>query len=218
MGVIQLVRHGQASFGTDDYDRLSPLGHLQGAELGRAWKDRRIPLGVVVEGSMLRHRQTRTAVFAGAGAEDGAEDAEVLVEPGWDEYDLKPIVDDVDPLAWHSSTVDFQRVLNVALGRWQAGAATGPERFASFEGRVLGAFRDVVDSAGPGRWVTVFTSSGPIALLVSHLLVGDASLFQRLNDVMVNAGVTTMLSGATGPRLLAFNDHAHLDSAVVTYR
>ena len=29
MGILYLVRHGQASFGEADYDRLSPLGHRQ---------------------------------------------------------------------------------------------------------------------------------------------------------------------------------------------
>ena len=33
--VIHLVRHGQASFGTDDYDRLSDLGRMQATLAGR---------------------------------------------------------------------------------------------------------------------------------------------------------------------------------------
>ena len=28
MGTLYLVRHGQASFGADDYDKLSELGHV----------------------------------------------------------------------------------------------------------------------------------------------------------------------------------------------
>ena len=35
MGVLYLIRHGQASFGTDDYDRLSDLGHEQSRLAGR---------------------------------------------------------------------------------------------------------------------------------------------------------------------------------------
>ncbi len=34
MGTLYLVRHGQASFGSDDYDRLSPLGQRQSQRLG----------------------------------------------------------------------------------------------------------------------------------------------------------------------------------------
>lgn len=34
MSVIYLVRHGQASFGSDDYDRLSTIGREQAQALG----------------------------------------------------------------------------------------------------------------------------------------------------------------------------------------
>ena len=34
MGTLYLVRHGQASFGADDYDQLSELGHKQSVRLG----------------------------------------------------------------------------------------------------------------------------------------------------------------------------------------
>ena len=64
----------------------------------------------------------------------------------------------------------------------------------------------------------MFTSGGPIGLVVSHLLAGDDSLFQRVNDVVVNAGVTTVIVGQSGPRLLAFNEHTHLPRDLVTFR
>ena len=35
MPTLTLVRHGQASFGADDYDHLSDLGRRQGVRLGR---------------------------------------------------------------------------------------------------------------------------------------------------------------------------------------
>jgi broad specificity phosphatase PhoE len=34
MGTLYLVRHGQASFGADDYDQLSALGRRQSVRLG----------------------------------------------------------------------------------------------------------------------------------------------------------------------------------------
>ena len=34
MGAIYLVRHGQAAFGTDDYDRLTEIGYTQAHLLG----------------------------------------------------------------------------------------------------------------------------------------------------------------------------------------
>jgi broad specificity phosphatase PhoE len=37
MGTLYLVRHGQASFGADDYDQLSELGGA-GVRLGEHWR------------------------------------------------------------------------------------------------------------------------------------------------------------------------------------
>ena len=60
MGTLYLVRHGQASFGEDDYDRLSPLGHRQAQQLGRYLGERFAREGVQIEtvlmGSLRRHR------------------------------------------------------------------------------------------------------------------------------------------------------------------
>lgn len=36
MSILHLVRHGQASFGAEDYDNLSPKGIQQSIELGKA--------------------------------------------------------------------------------------------------------------------------------------------------------------------------------------
>ncbi len=80
------------------------------------------------------------------------------------------------------------------------------------------SFDRVVAEAGSGRSVAVFTSGGPIALVASHLLTGGATLFQRINDVVINASVTTIIVGQSGPRLLTFNEHGHLPRDMVTFR
>ena len=36
MAFVYLIRHGQAGFGTQHYDALSPLGHQQSGVVGRA--------------------------------------------------------------------------------------------------------------------------------------------------------------------------------------
>ena len=59
MGVVLLVRHGQASFGAADYDNLSPTGHEQSRVLGAALAARGISADVVVAGEMKRYRYPR---------------------------------------------------------------------------------------------------------------------------------------------------------------
>ncbi len=55
-------------------------------------------------------------------------------------------------------------------------------------------------------------------MVTSHLLAGDDSLFQRLNDVVINASVTTVVVGRSGRRLIAYNEHTHLPRDLVSYR
>jgi len=67
MGTLYLVRHGQASFGADNYDVLSPLGHRQAERLGQYLKER----GIDFELPSPEHCSVsarRTPAFAGAWA------------------------------------------------------------------------------------------------------------------------------------------------------
>ena len=67
MGTLYLVRHGQASFGAADYDRLSALGHRQAVRLGEHWKERGMRFDAVITGTLRRHGQTWDGIAEGLG-------------------------------------------------------------------------------------------------------------------------------------------------------
>ena len=73
-------------------------------------------------------------------------------------------------------------------------------------------------ASGGQAWA--FTSGGVIAAIGAALLGAPPATFIALNRVSVNSGVTTIITGRGGPRLLTFNDHSHLeqDRALVTFR
>ncbi|MBB1008659.1 histidine phosphatase family protein, partial [Dietzia sp. SLG510A3-3B2-2] len=52
MGSIHLVRHGQASFGSGDYDRLSETGHLQARLAGEDMAGRGLRPDVIIHGGL----------------------------------------------------------------------------------------------------------------------------------------------------------------------
>lgn len=213
MGSIHLIRHGQASFGSDDYDQLSAVGMRQSTALGTSWEASGwAPTGAVA-GSMKRHAQTAIAAIDACGQGDGYD-----VDDGWNEYDHLAIARAHDPASLTKDPKEFQRHLNAALDGWIAGEGEHPETYRSFVDRVMTSFGTVAADAGPGRSIAVFTSGGPIAMVASHLLTGDDSAFQRINDVMINAAVTTVIVGSTGPRLLALNESTHLPRDLITYR
>src|SRR5262245_3310010 len=62
MSVLYLVRHAQASFFTDDYDRLSPKGVEQSRLLGKYWVEDQVEIGQIYSGSLARQLQTAEAV------------------------------------------------------------------------------------------------------------------------------------------------------------
>ena len=58
MGNLYLVRHGQASFGAEDYDNLSELGRKQAVRLGEYFRDNGQSFDTVFTGTLRRHGQT----------------------------------------------------------------------------------------------------------------------------------------------------------------
>ena len=217
MGVLLLVRHGQASFGTDDYDVLSDSGWEQGRLLGAWLRERGVRPDAVVRGGMRRHRETAEAM----GMTD------VLVDAGWDEFDhLSVIASYPDLPPGELDRREFQRVFELATARWTGGAHDGEyaESWPGFRDRVTRSFDAAVGRAGPGRTVVAVTSGGVIAAVCAALVDPDAEagayarLWARFNTVLVNSSITRVVVGSTGARLLTFNEHTHLGEVPVTYR
>ena len=147
MGVLLLVRHGQASFGTDDYDVLSPTGWEQARMLG-SWLAARGPApDVVLRGGMRRHRETAEGLLEGSSWA-----APVEVDADWDEFDHLGVVDSFpDRPLGELDRRAFQEVFEQATQRWMSGAHDGyPESFAGFQERVRAALGRAASYAGPG--------------------------------------------------------------------
>ena len=215
------MRHGQASFGADDYDVLSDVGHEQAATLGRAWSTSSRP-GLVLSGALRRQRDTVGGVLRAAGWDTAAE-----VDDRWDEFDHVGVTQahgDADMRTMDRRT--FQTAFEAATARWSVGeppaGGIGVETWSAFADRVRGALASSVAAAGPGTTVLVVSSGGPIALAAALLLGADdralPAVWSRLNTVIVNSAVTTVVVGSTGSRLLTFNAHDHLTGDLLTYR
>lgn len=222
MGQLLLVRHGQASFGADDYDVLSEAGWAQARLLGTALAAQGVTPTAIVRGDMRRHRETAEAMVDAAGW-DGPE---VQVDAGWDEFDHVGLVAAYPDLPEGPlDRREFQRVFELATERWTSGLAEGyPESYAAFVARVLGSLDTAAAAAGPGATVVVVSSGGTIAVVAAALAdpaadpATSARLWSRFNTVMVNSSVSRVVVGSTGARLLTFNEHTHLGADTLTYR
>ena len=210
MPVVLLVRHGQASFGADDYDVLSDVGRRQselvGVELGR--RGLRDPLAV--SGGLWRQQDTaRTALPA----------VPLQVDRRWDEYDTRALLAGYPTgEVADGSSRSLQPLLDAALRSWVDDPAGG---WTGFSGGAADALRELVAGLGPGRDAVVFTSGGIVASVCAGLLGLAADGVVALHRVTVNGAITKLVVGRGGTSLVTFNDHAHLEGAqreLLTYR
>ncbi len=221
MGVILLIRHGQASFGADDYDVLSDQGHAQARHTGTVLAARGIEPARVITGGLRRQRETAEGLLAGMGVSD----LPIAEDPRWNEYDqfgllgLGPPVEEwPEDLAARNRV--FQAALDQALAAWVGGATGdgGGESHADFHGRATGALDEL--RAAPGTSLVV-SSGGVIALVAAHVMGIPPAHWPALNRTMVNASITKVITGSRGATLVSLNEHGHLegvDGVAVTYR
>ncbi len=226
MPTVLLVRHAQASFGSADYDMLSPLGREQADVVVQALLGRRLNVTRILAGSARRQLDTAAPLAASLGLEVGT-------DPRWNEYATELVLehhgaaavglDGAGPGGRQITSREFQAVLDGALQAWVASGerSSSPQSWPAFRGAATAALAALCSSLGSGETGVAFTSGGVIAAICTELLGGHADLLPRLNRVLVNTGVTKLAVGAAGSSLIAFNDHAHIDAgggALLTYR
>ena len=112
MGVLLLVRHGQASLGTADYDRLSDIGRRQAQVTGARLARTDLAVDRVVSGGLTRQRDTAQAVLAALGWPA----SRLRIDERLDEYDH------VGVMALHTSEVTFA----TATAEGEAGGRCSP--------------------------------------------------------------------------------------------
>lgn len=210
MGQVLLVRHGQASWGAEDYDVLSERGHEQAQATGRFLAD--LQPTAIVHGTLRRQRETAEELLAAAGWQ-----APVLVDERWNEMDHVELMARVPSgIAGEPDRQQFQRWFEAATDQWLGGEhdAEYDEPFPSFAARVRAALADLPNSSP----VVIVSSGGPISVVTAELIDGGRSAYRRLASVVINASVSKLISGRRGLTMVSFNEHAHLAGELLTYR
>ena len=73
MASLYLIRHGQASFGSANYDQLSALGQRQADVSGHFFNDIGLHFGQAVSGDLSRQQETGQRVLASRSEEHTSE-------------------------------------------------------------------------------------------------------------------------------------------------
>lgn len=221
MGTLHLVRHGQASFGAANYDRLSALGARQCERLGEYFHARGRRFDAVLTGTLDRHAQSLAAIARGLPATPAP-----LVRPGLDEYDGRAVIEALypGPLPRPDTPELFRqhfRRLREGLAQWMAGAASpaGMPSYAEFAAGVA-AVLDHVRREYDGD-VLIVSSGGPISTAIAQVIAAPAATAIELNMRIRNSAVSEFVFTPQRHTLLTFNALPHLDrdadAALVTY-
>ena len=219
MAAIYLLRHGQASFGSADYDVLSEVGKQQAMVLGAELRRREVAVHAVWSGTLRRQFETAATCLPEAGI-----DVPVRTDPRWDEYDHLGLVSSGQPAPdLVTAARDFQRLLDDGLAAWITGGhAVGTSgTWAEFSGGASAAVADVFADLPKGGAALVFTSAGVISAICALLLSAPPAGYLAVNRTMANASITKLVSGRSGVSLVSLNEHGHFEGErrkLLTYR
>jgi len=238
MSVLYIVRHGQASFFSHDYDRLSTIGHEQARLLGRYWRETGVEIGEVYSGSLKR--QIQTAKGCGESYQTSGNNwPKTQILEGLNEYHADDLMDKLKQELIEKHTGirklydnynaaigereryrSFHKLLETTMEFYIAGEyeSTGFETWSEFHHRVTDAYRIIRNRAGRGRKIAVFTSGGPIGVSIQTCLRAPELEAARLNWRVHNASVSQFTFGTDRISLDQFNAISHLSKGMRTYR
>jgi broad specificity phosphatase PhoE len=236
MASLYLIRHGQASFGSDHYDQLSPLGQRQADVSGRFFADVGLHFVQAASGDLSRQRETGERVLASQ-----LETPPLHIDPRLNEVDnerqiaaLLPILCEQDAAfaervkAGRTDSKQYQKVIQAVFNAWVspdcpplADTASWPDYLAG----VKGALEDAMARAAGGSDTAIFTSGGTIATAVSWVLGVRHDQIYRFYEPVFNCSITRLIFSRGRISLSNFNDTAHLQllsqqlgESLVTYR
>jgi len=226
MSTLFLIRHAQASFGTDDYDRLSLTGHKQAYVAGEYLHAVANTIDTIYSGTARRHRETADGIAKTVRTKEGKV-PQIKIDPRLNEVDaegqfkhLVPLLKNADAeiaqLAEEAkkSSRSYQKVLSRVFTHWQDLPADYAhlESWPTFSTRVYSAIKDIARDAGSGANTVVVSSGGSIATITQHVLGLPKSGAYPLFEALINCSITRLLHTGDRISLSSFNDYSYLHS------
>ncbi len=211
MKTILLTRHGQASLGEDNYDKLSELGIEQASILGQFFADNERQVDKIFTGSMIRQQNTAKhfckPYLLGSGRSVPAQTFSELNEFDHEEvlfaylgcknkaeFKVKFLQEN------NASKTALLKMFQQAMLRWVSGEHDEDyqETWLQFSERANKGLNKVIEETENGSVSLVVTSGGIIASTICRLLENQDNPQTNTNvvtwiDQLVNTGVTTIL-------------------------
>lgn len=224
MKTIALIRHGQASFGTDRYDQLSALGERQTAYLGQFFQQSQQQVDLLISGEMQRQQASLQHFCQGyqnpqaqqlpshAGLNE-FDHEEVLFKAGLGFQDHLGLQQFLASQAkpHHALMTLFDR----AVARWQSGEydADYRETWRQFQQRSWQALQDVIVATPEQGYTLIFTSGGVIACILQQILQLTPQQAFAFNLQIANASMTHLLVKQDKIQIQSLNEFRYLYTA-----
>lgn len=236
MGSIYLIRHGQASFGADDYDVLSPVGIRQSEVLGAHLVQLGLRFDRCLAGDLRRQQDTARHALEQVVAA-GIEVPGLEIDSAFDEFDADAIIRALLPalLPEEPEALDilrnagqnrgeFQRLFALIITRWVSGTYDTPglESWLGFVERVQAGLQRILEKAEPSHNIAIFTSGGTITALLHLITQMTAAQAFELNWQIINTSLNRLRFRGREVALASFNSQTHLQlmkaPELITYR
>lgn len=220
MSTIYLIRHGQASFGAQNYDKLSELGRRQARVVGEYLRDCDIHLDAVYSGDLSRQLETASLALAAL-----PKDIPHHIDPRLNEIQndeqlrcLLPEVIKRQPAVKAlvdrglNSSKDYQKVIDAVFNYWVNPACTDPriQSWADFSSGAEQSVADIVRVHGSGKTIGIFTSGGTLATIVAQVLGLSGEQTYQFYEPIFNCSVTQLFYSKSKISLSYFNDCSFL--------
>ena len=236
MAMIYMIRHGQASFGQENYDRLSQKGISQMRMLSAYLANISLRIDAVYSGPLERQKTSALEVVR-SYREFDKEISDAVVVQDFTEFDYLSVLtsqvpdmvkedpslnDDLTKIYTHETS--FKRLFEGAIIRWVSGRFDKPgvETWDNFSSKMCRTLTDIASAHGSGKNIMVFTSGGCIAAALQLSLGLSNEHAVKLNWQILNSSVTRFKYSRKRIILAGFNSIAHLelkkDRTVITYR
>lgn len=236
MSTLFLIRHAQGSFGKGNYDKLSGTGEEQAKILAGYFHTIDMKFDEIYSGSLIRHKETADA-YVSVSAEKNISIPEITYDPRLNEYNaeevfrvLLPVLLSEKPeMQQYTSKLftdkkSFQIVFIEIMKMWTSGnyEMHGVHTWNEFTSEVYGFLEDRMKDQSSGKKIAVFTSGGPISVIIMKILSLNAGVTMHIMNRIVNSSITRIKYTAYKALISSFNEFSHLEQAggkeIITYR
>jgi broad specificity phosphatase PhoE len=239
MGRLLLIRHAQASFLDQNYDKLSAIGEAQALRLGQYWVRQKMVFDRVCWGPCGRQKDT-ARIVADVYRDAALPFPEPLMMQEFDEYQANAVLEQGLPRllennnevrelhrAFQDSSspaqrlANFEKMFEMLITKWVAGEVVLPAvgSWPEFCARVDRGLSQCMSANGRGQQLAIFCSAGVIGVAMRRAFHLSSQDTLRATWMVRNCSYSEFLFSRDRFTLSTFNAFPHLeDVSLLTYR